>query len=73
VLQPGLVKGPWTPEEDERLRGLVDAGFRHWGEVAAHLRNRTSKQCREVRGKGARGEKGGDPPSEGEGWSGARC
>jgi hypothetical protein len=49
VLQPGLVKGHWTPEEDARLRDLVDKGFRHWGAVASQMRHRTSKQCREVR------------------------
>lgn len=33
VLKPGLVKGQWSAEEDDRLVGLVEKGFRNWGQV----------------------------------------
>mmetsp|Transcript_18881 Transcript_18881/g.31865 ORF Transcript_18881/g.31865 Transcript_18881/m.31865 type:complete len:341 (-) Transcript_18881:194-1216(-) len=47
VLRPGLVKGKWTDEEDDRLRMVVREGFEHWGKVAERMPGRTSKQCRE--------------------------
>ncbi|CAN0179078.1 unnamed protein product, partial [Phaeothamnion confervicola] len=47
VLRPGLIKGPWTPEEDERLVILIGRGFKNWGALSQHLPGRTSKQCRE--------------------------
>lgn len=33
VLKPGLVKGQWSAEEDDRLVELVNKGFRNWGQV----------------------------------------
>ncbi|GLD96083.1 hypothetical protein PINS_up004761 [Pythium insidiosum] len=47
VLAPGLVKGHWSPHEDELLKRLVAGGNKNWGEVAAKIPGRTSKQCRE--------------------------
>lgn len=47
VLAPGLVKGHWSPQEDELLRQLVASEQKNWGEVAAKIPGRTSKQCRE--------------------------
>ncbi|RLN32080.1 hypothetical protein BBJ28_00020212, partial [Nothophytophthora sp. Chile5] len=47
VLAPGLVKGHWSPHEDELLRRLVAADQKNWGDVAAKIPGRTSKQCRE--------------------------
>ncbi|CAI5734036.1 unnamed protein product [Hyaloperonospora brassicae] len=47
VLKPGLIKGHWTPEEDEKLRELVAEGKKNWGQVASLIPGRTSKQCRE--------------------------
>ncbi|CAM9321015.1 unnamed protein product [Choristocarpus tenellus] len=47
VLKPGLVKGQWASDEDERLVSLVEKGFRNWGQVASFMEGRTSKQCRE--------------------------
>lgn len=35
VLKPGLVKGQWSQEEDDRLVGVVERGFRNWGQVCA--------------------------------------
>ncbi|KAL4646388.1 zinc finger BED domain-containing protein 4-like [Arapaima gigas] len=58
VLDPGLVKGPWTKEEDEkassgnknfaRVIALVKKyGTKQWAMVAKHLKGRLGKQCRE--------------------------
>ncbi|KAL4136919.1 hypothetical protein PRIC2_000447 [Phytophthora ramorum] len=47
VLAPGLVKGHWSPHEDELLRRLVATEQKNWGDVAAKIPGRTSKQCRE--------------------------
>ncbi|KAJ1476368.1 Homeodomain-like protein [Baffinella frigidus] len=41
-------KAPWTPEEDEAVRKLVDKhGDKSWVLVASFLPNRTGKQIRE--------------------------
>lgn len=56
VLKLGLVKGPWTPEEDEIVRKAVDeylhvavgnAEAVNWSEVAKLLSGRLTKQVRE--------------------------
>eukprot|EP01032_Pedospumella_encystans_P032925 gene32925-37189_t len=47
VLRPDLLKGKWTEEEDQRLRGVVVEGYDHWGKVAEKMPGRTAKQCRE--------------------------
>jgi hypothetical protein len=47
VLKPGLVKGQWSAQEDAMLVTLVSEGFKNWGQLAAHMPGRTSKQCRE--------------------------
>ena len=48
VLNPELVKGPWTPEEDKKLGDLVDDhGPKKWSEIAKNLPGRIGKQCRE--------------------------
>ncbi|XP_036388653.1 v-myb avian myeloblastosis viral oncogene homolog-like 2a [Megalops cyprinoides] len=48
VLNPDLVKGPWTKEEDEKVIELVKLyGTRQWALVAKHLKGRLGKQCRE--------------------------
>ncbi|XP_010794713.1 v-myb avian myeloblastosis viral oncogene homolog-like 2b, partial [Notothenia coriiceps] len=48
VLDPGLVKGPWTKEEDEKVIELVNLyGNKQWATVAKHLKGRLGKQCRE--------------------------
>ncbi|RQM26691.1 hypothetical protein B5M09_001499 [Aphanomyces astaci] len=47
VLAPGLIKGHWRPDEDDVLRQLVAEGRKNWGQVAARIPGRTSKQCRE--------------------------
>lgn len=48
VLRPGLIKGPWTKEEDELLNKLIDNDpSKHWGNIASKVPGRTPKQCRE--------------------------
>ncbi|XP_013995454.2 myb-related protein A isoform X1 [Salmo salar] len=48
VLNPELVKGPWTKEEDERVIELVHRyGPKRWSIIAKHLHGRIGKQCRE--------------------------
>jgi len=48
VLDPRLVKGPWTAEEDARVVQLVaEHGPQKWSVIAAHLPGRIGKQCRE--------------------------
>ncbi|CAD8211658.1 unnamed protein product [Paramecium octaurelia] len=48
VLNPDLVKGPWTQEEDDLLgRLVVGYGPKNWSQIAKHLPGRIGKQCRE--------------------------
>ncbi|XP_056293774.1 v-myb avian myeloblastosis viral oncogene homolog-like 2b isoform X2 [Pseudoliparis swirei] len=48
VLDPELVKGPWTKEEDDKVIELVNLyGNKQWAMVAKHLKGRLGKQCRE--------------------------
>ncbi|XP_078681517.1 myb-related protein A-like isoform X1 [Branchiostoma floridae x Branchiostoma belcheri] len=48
VLNPDLVKGPWTKEEDEKVVELVRKyGPKRWSLIAKHLKGRIGKQCRE--------------------------
>ena len=48
VLNPELVKGPWTKEEDELVMHLVRKfGPKRWSVIAGHLKGRIGKQCRE--------------------------
>ena len=48
VLNPELVKGPWTIEEDQTLLRLVKQyGAKNWSHIAKHLPGRIGKQCRE--------------------------
>ena len=46
--EAGMVKGPWTAEEDETLMQLVDKyGPKKWKDIATFLPSRIAKQCRE--------------------------
>ncbi|XP_071480858.1 myb-related protein A-like [Diadema antillarum] len=48
VLNPDLVKGPWTTEEDEKVVDLVQQyGPKRWSLISKYLVGRTGKQCRE--------------------------
>ncbi|RYY81177.1 hypothetical protein EON63_15975 [archaeon] len=41
VLNPTLTKGPWTPQEDEKVRELVlRFGAKKWSAIAAQLPGR---------------------------------
>lgn len=48
ILRPGLVKGPWTPEEDQKLVAWVESeGPNKWAQAANYIVGRSGKQCRE--------------------------
>ncbi|KAL3531815.1 hypothetical protein ACH5RR_005336 [Cinchona calisaya] len=48
VINPELVKGPWTQEEDEKIIELVSRyGPTKWSVIAKCLLGRIGKQCRE--------------------------
>ncbi|KAG5550220.1 hypothetical protein RHGRI_015250 [Rhododendron griersonianum] len=48
VLNPELVKGPWTQEEDDTIIELVSKyGPTKWSVIAKSLPGRIGKQCRE--------------------------
>lgn len=48
VLNPDLVKGPWTKEEDELIVELVGKyGSKKWSVISQSLPGRIGKQCRE--------------------------
>lgn len=48
MLNPTLVKGPWTDIEDRLLLHLVNIdGPAKWTQIANHLPGRIGKQCRE--------------------------
>ncbi|XP_022757229.1 transcription factor MYB3R-2 isoform X2 [Durio zibethinus] len=48
VLNPDLIKGPWSKEEDDLILELVQKqGKKKWSEIAKYLPGRIGKQCRE--------------------------
>jgi len=48
VLNPDLVKGPWTAEEDAKVIDLVKMhGAKKWSLIASYIPGRIGKQCRE--------------------------
>ncbi|CAG2175406.1 unnamed protein product, partial [Oppiella nova] len=48
VVNPRLIKGPWTRQEDEKVVELVDKyGPKKWTLIAKQLEGRIGKQCRE--------------------------
>jgi nuclear transport factor 2 (NTF2) superfamily protein len=49
VLQPGLIKGMWSEEEDNLLLRLMRQynGDKCWTKIAESIPGRTAKQCRE--------------------------
>lgn len=48
VINPDLIKGSWTPEEDETIIKFVNQyGVKNWTKLAELLPGRIGKQCRE--------------------------
>jgi hypothetical protein len=48
VLDPELVKGPWSEDEDKKVIELVEKyGPEKWSYIAGFLPGRIGKQCRE--------------------------
>ena len=48
VINPTLIKGSWTPEEDETIINFVaQYGVKNWTKLAEQLPGRIGKQCRE--------------------------
>ncbi|KAH7669458.1 Transcription factor Myb domain-containing protein [Dioscorea alata] len=48
VLNPNLIKGSWTKEEDDLIRGLIAIhGTKNWSVIASCVPGRIGKQCRE--------------------------
>ena len=48
ILQPGLIKGPWTMEEDKKLHEWVQMeGPKKWSMCSDFITGRSGKQCRE--------------------------
>lgn len=48
MLNPSLIKGPWTEEEDKMVLHLVEKnGPQKWTLIAENLPGRIGKQCRE--------------------------
>ena len=48
VINPKLIKGSWTTEEDETIiRFVKENGQKDWAKLALLLQGRTGKQCRE--------------------------
>ncbi|KAI3500269.1 hypothetical protein L1887_36088 [Cichorium endivia] len=46
VLNPEIVKGPWTKEEDDHIIKMVDShGCMKWSVIAKDLPGRIGKQC----------------------------
>jgi hypothetical protein len=48
ILKPGLIKGPWTIEQDRKLLDWVKReGPGQWSQCAEFITGRSGKQCRE--------------------------
>lgn len=48
VLNPDVIKGPWSKEEDDRIIELLEKyGCKKWSFIATFLPGRNGKQCRE--------------------------
>ncbi len=47
ALQPGLVKGRWTKEEDDIITQSVSSGNDKWSEIAKRLPGRIGEQIKE--------------------------
>jgi hypothetical protein len=46
-IRPEIKKGPWTIEEDESLRELIDIHGKKWSKISRIMKYRTGKQIRD--------------------------
>jgi hypothetical protein len=46
-IKPGIVKGCWTPQEDENLLNLIEKFGRNWSLISKHMPSRNGKQIRD--------------------------
>lgn len=46
-IRPGIIKGPWSKEEDEKLKCLVKTLGKNWITIAMYFTSRNSKQIRD--------------------------
>ncbi|XP_061591015.1 v-myb avian myeloblastosis viral oncogene homolog-like 2a [Cololabis saira] len=46
-LDPNLLRGHWSKEEDEKISDMVSKHGKHWALIARQLKGRLGKQCRE--------------------------
>ena len=46
-IQPGLIKGAWTPEEDQELLRLYKYYGKNWSNISRSMPQRTGKQIRD--------------------------
>ena len=47
TLDPTILHGPWTNEEDAKLRSAVAVYGNSWTDVAEVIQGRTNEQCRD--------------------------
>lgn len=47
IFQSGVVKGPWTKEEDQKIIDCITQNITKWSEIAERVEGRVGKQCRE--------------------------
>ncbi|KZT26955.1 hypothetical protein NEOLEDRAFT_1061658 [Neolentinus lepideus HHB14362 ss-1] len=47
TVTPDLARGPWTDDEDAKLRRAVEAYGHSWLEVASSIPGRSNEQCRD--------------------------
>lgn len=47
VIKTGLIKGPWTKEEDDMIVQCIRNGMTKWSDIAFYVPGRVGKQCRE--------------------------
>jgi hypothetical protein len=46
-IRPGLIKGPWTKEEDDKLLSLYEKYGKNWAAISKEMLHRTGKQIRD--------------------------
>jgi len=46
ALRPGLVKGPWTKDEDKIIIDCMKLGVTKWSKIAERIPGRIGRQCR---------------------------